>query len=196
MDTTKYEMAYRGPYENALAELGALMERLEDLDVEREAVITRIGEVKEGIGALAPLVKANPIDTHPHLFPDDSVAGADLGLTDAIRRVLANSAPKRLTPVGVRTGLAAIGFQTKSKNILPSIHTVLKRLEKNEEITSKTEEDGRTWYSWKEPPAVDPKLLKELFGQKKRNYLQEAAERMVREGTLRKVPVPPSKKKD
>ena len=151
MDIAKHISAYREPYDNALAELSELLERLEELDVEREAVITRIGEVKEGISALAPLVKENPVETHPDLFPDHSETGADLGLTDGIRRVLANSAPKRLTPVGVRTGLGAIGFQTKSKNILPSIHTVLKRLEKNNEVTSKTEEDGRTWYRWNQP---------------------------------------------
>ncbi len=145
MDITKYIQAYRQPYDDALAELTALMDRLEELDVERDSVITRIGEVKEGVAAFAPLVKENPVETHPHLFPDHSEAGTDLGLTDAVRRVLANSKPKRLTPVGVRTGLAAIGYQTKSKNILPSIHTVLKRLEKNDEIVSKTEEDGRTW---------------------------------------------------
>lgn len=152
MDTNKYISAYREPYDNALAELGALMDRLEELDVERDGLVTRIGEVQEGALGLAPLVKENPVETHPELFPDRSeVGGADLGLTDAIRRVLANSNPKRLTPVGVRTGLAAIGFQTQSKNILPSIHTVLKRLEKSNEIVSKTEEDGRTWYSWNGP---------------------------------------------
>jgi len=160
MDIKKYISAYREPYDNALAELGALMDRLEELDIERDGLVTRIGEVQEGALGLAPLVKENPVESHPELFPDLSeVGGADLGLTDAIRRVLANSAPKRLTPVGVRTGLAAIGFQTQSKNILPSIHTVLKRLEKNKEIASKTEENGRTWYVWNGPTHTPPSRI-------------------------------------
>jgi len=158
MDTTEYIASYREPYEKALSELEYLIDRLEQIDVERDAVITRISEVREGIAAFAPLVKENPAETHPELFPDESDVGADLGLTDAIRKVLANSNPKKLTPVGVRTGLAAIGFQTKSKNILPSIHTVLKRLEKNNEISSKTEEDGRTWYKWDGPSRALPSL--------------------------------------
>lgn len=160
MDLGKYIASYREPYERALTELAELVERLEEIDIERDAVITRIGEVREGIAAFVPLVKENPAETHPDLFPDESDSGADLGLTDAIRKVLANSNPKRLTAVGVRTGLGAIGFQTKSKNILPSIHTVLKRLEKNEEISGKTEEDGRTWYKWngpsRKPPLIPP----------------------------------------
>lgn len=175
MDTKKYVATYREPYDNALAELGALMDRLEELDIERDGLITRIGEVREGATGLAPLVKENPVETHPELFPDHSGAGADLGLTDAIRRVLANSNPKRLTPVGVRTGLAAIGFQTQSKNILPSIHTVLKRLEKSDEITSKTEEDGRTWYKWNGPIRVLSAV--EEFSQQRRAQARAAMEK-------------------
>jgi len=151
MDLTKYITAYREPYEKALAELAELIQRLEEIDIERDAVITRIDEVRDGIAAFAPLVKENPAETHPDLFPDESEVGADLGLTDAIRRVLGNANPKKLTPVGVRTGLTAIGFKTDSKNLLSSIHSVLKRLKKSSEVVSETGEDGRTWYKWNAP---------------------------------------------
>src|SRR5688572_16418307 len=134
MDITEFIAAYREPYEKALAELARLTDRLEQIDIERDDIFTRMAEVREGIAALALLVKENPAKTHPELFPDDSESGADLGLTDAIRRVLANAKPKKLTPVGVRTGLAAIGFKTDSKNLLSSIHSVLKRLKKSDEV--------------------------------------------------------------
>ena len=158
METAKYDSIYREPYEASLKELADLMDRLEAIDIERDGLVTRMSEVREGIAALASLVKENPAETHPELFPDESESAADMGMTDAIRRVLANAKPKKLTPVGVRTGLAAIGFKTDSKNILPSIHTVLKRLEKNGEISSKIEEDGRTWYQWSGPTYNSPTM--------------------------------------
>jgi hypothetical protein len=192
MEITKYDSIYREPYEASLKELADLMDRLEAIDIERDGLITRMSEVREGLAALAPLVKENPAETHPELFPNESESAADLGLTDAIRRVLANANPKKLTPVGVRTGLAAIGFKTQSKNILPSIHTVLKRLEKNGEISSKTEEDGRTWYKWSGPRRLMPDWWKHLTanGTKPLVYAQLTPKqrREARELSLVEVP--------
>jgi hypothetical protein len=192
MEIMKYDSIYREPYEASLKELADLMDRLEAIDTERDGLITRMSEVREGIAALAPLVKENPAETHPELFPNESESTADLGLTDAIRRVLANANPKKLTPVGVRTGLAAIGFKTESKNILPSIHTVLKRLEKNGEISSKTEEDGRTWYKWSGPRRIMPDWWKHLTanGTKPLVYAQLTPKqrREARELSLVEVP--------
>ena len=141
---------YKQTYQKALAELSDLMERREQLEIELEGVDTRIGEVRQGIKALSPLCQENPYTTRPDLFPEIDAIAPDVGLTDAIRKVLTLSNPNYLSPVGVRAGLEAIGFEIKSKNILPSIHTILKRLDEKKEVMTQTVE-GRTWYRWNAP---------------------------------------------
>jgi len=151
MDAADYKIVY----EKALSELSDLMDRREQLDIERDSLDGRIREIRQGVEALAPLAKENPRATHSDLFPEAETPTADIGLTDAIRTVLSNTAPNWLTPVGIRTGLSAAGYEIKSKNILPSIHRTIKRLE-GKEIESKDIE-GRTWYRWSAPPYQSPK---------------------------------------
>lgn len=150
MDATDYKHVYQ----KALSELSDLMEKREVLEIDLEQLDSRIGEVRQGITALLPLAKENPYSARPDLFPElDSIA-PDLGLTDAIRRVLSLSAPNYISPVGVRAGLEATGYEIKSKNILPSIHTILKRLDGKDVISKDV--DGRTWYRWNLPSRGKP----------------------------------------
>ncbi|HEX8494808.1 MAG TPA: hypothetical protein VF658_18340 [Pyrinomonadaceae bacterium] len=137
--------AYTNVFNEAVQELSSLMDRRDELDNEREEIDTRIGQVREGVIALAPLCNVNPYVAYPELFPD---LQADIGLTDAIRSVLQLSSQSFLTPVGVRTGLKEAGFDISKKSILPSIHTVLKRLAKNGEVETE-DRDGKTVYKWK-----------------------------------------------
>ncbi len=142
---------YKAMYDKALTELARLMEQREQLEIECDNVDIRITQVRQGIDALVPLCDENPYMTHPDLFPiGPHTFMPNTGLTDAIRKVMANIAPMSATAVSVRTGLKTIGYEIDSKNILPSIHTILKRLEEKGEVVSK-EVKGKTWYRWKAP---------------------------------------------
>lgn len=137
--------AYTNVFNEAVQELSKLMERRDELDNEREELDTRISQVREGVVALAPLCNVNPFTTYPALFPDVMTV---VGLTDAIRSVLQLSSQHFLSPVAIRTGLKEIGFDISSNSILPSIHTVLKRLAKSGEVETE-DRDGKTVYKWK-----------------------------------------------
>lgn len=142
---------YKGIYQKALAELTQLVDRRERMTMAIEEMDARIDKVRQGIEALVPLCDEDPHATHPHLFQQEFDAIApETGLTNAVRKVMANIAPKGATAVGVRTGLRAIGYEIKSPNILPSLHTILKRLNEKGELKSKDVE-GRTWYFWDLP---------------------------------------------
>jgi hypothetical protein len=90
--------------------------------------------------------------------------GGELGLTDAIRKVLQNNPKKSFTATEVRDKLkeAKFDFSSYKANPLASIHAVLKRL-KAEEVES-TEIDGVAAWRWVgETSAVYPNWTKKMF---------------------------------
>lgn len=141
---------YKGIYDKAIEHLTQLMEKREDLEIQRDHLDRQISVVKQLVYNAATYIAENPSLDYPELFP--GVPGlmmpiSDLGFTGGIRKVLSNAGTNWLSPVMVRDGLKGVGYEIKSRNILPSIHTVLKRLEQNKEAESKDVE-GRTWYRW------------------------------------------------
>lgn len=147
---------YKQTFDTAIKELSDLMEEREELDTRREELNARIAQVRRGVLALSPLVGEEPQgveNKYPHLFPD--LITPDTGLTDAVREVL-KSHGTFLTPINVRRGLQGIGFITdKYKNILASIHTILKRLAEAGEVETDTSGDG-TAYKWKKKTVKIP----------------------------------------
>lgn len=139
---------YRDTLDSAINELTRLMYEREKLDEKREALHLRIMKLRSAARGLANLCDADDIEEEfPHLFPNEWGEG-DVGLTDAIRQVLASHEEAYLSPVFIRDRLADVGFDIKShKNILASIHTVLKRLQRQGEVAPATRE-GRTAYKW------------------------------------------------
>src|SRR5205807_5956867 len=112
-------------------------------------------EVRKGVVALVPLcgVEPAPWSEHPEWFPETETP--DVGLTGAVRRVLQSDVERFFSPVEVRDGLKGVGYEIKSKNILPSIHNTLKRLYKMESADTEDVE-GKTCYRWKgEIPQID-----------------------------------------
>jgi hypothetical protein len=87
-------------------------------------------------------------EDNPFLFPDEYSDNTDVGLTDGIRQVLSSHEEAYLSPVFIRDRLADVGFDIKThKNILASIHTVLRRLQRKGEAVPFIKE-GRTAYRW------------------------------------------------
>jgi hypothetical protein len=99
-------------------ELQQAKEKLQDLLVQADELQVRIAKQKRVVAAL---VELTDID-------DDSGAPEGLvgGITDACKTVLW-SAERPLFPVAVRDRIKALGFP-EQKNLLASVHTVLKRL--------------------------------------------------------------------
>jgi hypothetical protein len=134
---------YRAMMEKAIAELTELVARQETLDTEREQLDTRIAELKQGIMALGPLCGMQPQFKYADLLPEFNLV--PVGLKDGVLAVLAmvkNDA--YITPVAIRDNLASTGYELKSKNILPSIHNVLKRLESTD--VESGDVNGKTGY--------------------------------------------------
>jgi hypothetical protein len=153
--------SYRETYEAALEELSDLMDKREVLDIQRERIDARISRLRyavTGLGGLCDLSSADVVTGHPELFPDRVTP--DVGFTDAIRAVFKGSPDVVFSPVAVRDALEAKGFDVKKyKNVLASIHAILKRLKTKNDISDGNQE-GRTVY-WLNPKgelakSVDP----------------------------------------
>jgi len=140
---------YKTIYDTAIEHLTQLMEKREELELRRDFLDKQISVVKELIYNAATYIAENPSRDYPELFGSPGLMApiSDIGFTGGIRKILSNAGTNWLSPVMVRDGLKGVGYENKSKNILPSIHTVLKRLEENKEVESKDIE-GRTWYRW------------------------------------------------
>jgi len=117
--------------------LEAAPDEHERLKAEREQIETRLAQLRQTIGALAPLCE----------LPRQE----DLGLTDACRSVL-RARFGALTPVQVKDDLATMGLDLSSySNPLASIHAVLKRLAAAGEVIRLKTRDRKTVYAWKRP---------------------------------------------
>ena len=139
---------YRETLDTAIKELTEFMEQRERLDEEREALHQRIVKLRSAVRGLANLCDVEDIEEENRsLFPSEWTE-TDVGLTDAIRNVLYAHEESYLSPVFIRDRLPDIGFDIKThKNILASIHTVLKRLQRQGEAAPLIKE-GRTSYRW------------------------------------------------
>jgi hypothetical protein len=137
--------------------------------IDYEALLTQAfseyGEMLENRQALDLEIakKRQFIKATMNMLPDDAREafnavlenyGGELGLTDAIRKVLQTEPKKSFTATEVRDKLKKSGFDFSSykANPLASIHAVLKRL-KPEEVES-TDIDGVAAWRWVGPPMV------------------------------------------
>jgi hypothetical protein len=118
---------YKAMLEKAVAELTELLARQEALDDEREQVAARVSELQQGVIALGPLAGVHAQSKYAEILSDYAFFMPN-GLKESVFAVLGKVSDDRyLTPVAIRKALPDVGYEIKSKNILPSIHTVLKR---------------------------------------------------------------------
>jgi predicted nuclease with TOPRIM domain len=147
---------YGDAFNNAIKELTELMAEREVLDEKVEAMDRRIARLRRAaisVGALCDIYAGQVTTKYPELFPDS--IDPDTGLTDAVREVLKGEL-MFLTPVEIRNHLKTKGYDiSKYKNVLASIHTILKRLKDQDEVMV-SNRDGRTIYRWK--PKNEPEI--------------------------------------
>ena len=122
---------------------------LAELLRQREALATRIAKRQTRVAALAALCEASG--------EIDDMTEMDLGgLTNACRTAFRAAGGKGLMPTEVRGALERLRFPTQThKNILASIHTVIRRLEEAGEIRKAIHDrrDGqdKSVYQWATP---------------------------------------------
>jgi hypothetical protein len=110
--------------QNYKAELEKARQELDQLLMDAELTQNLIAKQKRKIAALSELADVAE-DSAPPL-------GLVEGITDAVRTVF-RAAEKPLNPAEVRTKVEALGLPPQ-KNILASIHTVIRRLQEAGEI--------------------------------------------------------------
>jgi|SRR5882762_4402541 len=122
---------------------------LAELLRQREALATKIAKQQTRVAALAALCDASEeIDDMPEM---------DLGgLTNACRTAFRAAGNRGLIPTEVRGALDRLRFPTQThKNILASVHTVIRRLEKAGEIRraihDKHAGEDKSVYQWALP---------------------------------------------
>lgn len=139
------QVNYKQSLKAAAQELTELMEQQEGLEVKMEEVRERAAIVRRALNSLGALCDISPPKEYPHLYP--SLLERDVGFTDAIREVFRHDDMAMFTAVGVRDQLQAMGFDiAKYTNPLASIHTILKRLQRNKEVVVVPSSDGRVLY--------------------------------------------------
>ena len=135
---------------NLIAKLAATRsERDEHLRL-AAALDDEAGKIKNAIWGLSGLIEQSELEQireqHRELF--DDYLDSNLGLTEAVRRVL-KTTKKWMSPVAVKNAVMKITHVLDShRNPLGSIHTTLKRLADANEIITALEPDGRTLYGW------------------------------------------------
>jgi hypothetical protein len=129
-----------------MEDLSDLLQKKESLEDRLQEVIERIATVREAAWGMKDLSGIDPDKEYPHLFSTEAIP--DVGFTDAIREVFRARPGVGLTPVGVRNKLKERGFKLENyTNPLASIHTILKRLEKQDELHSwQDDEESPTTY--------------------------------------------------
>lgn len=126
--------------------------KLEKLQRDRESIEAEVMKLEQLIAATANML---PDDTKGTIMQwmenvKEISRLRDLGLTDAIRRILRQRAGDWLTATNVRDRLISLGFDftAYSTNPLASISTTLRRM-KPEEVETTTVDGGVAAYRWK-----------------------------------------------
>jgi hypothetical protein len=131
------------------AELERERRALTGLLRQREALATKIAKQQTRVAALAALCEASE--------EIDDMEEMDLGgLTNACRTAFRAAGNRGLMPTEVRGALERLRFPTQThKNILASIHTVIRRLEKAGEIRRAVHDkhagEDKSVYQWALP---------------------------------------------
>src|SRR5215470_18153154 len=131
------------------AELECERKLLAELVRDREALATRIAKQQTRVAALAALCEASE--------EIDDMTEMELGgLTNACRTAFRAAGNRGLVPTEVRGALERLRFPTHThKNILASIHTVIRRLEEAGEIRraihDKYAGEDKSVYQWAGP---------------------------------------------
>ena len=140
---------YREAFEASMQELNTLLNEREELESMLGLLDRRIEKLRQvavGLGGICGEDVETISGKWPEPAPDKALEVT--GLTDAIRGVLSTHSEHYLSPIHIRDLLREMGFDTgKYRNVLASIHTVLKRLRNQRDVVDASHE-GKVVYKW------------------------------------------------
>ncbi len=128
--------------ETAMKMYESARERLKELirqETEVKELITHWGPLVEQLARLTGETIDHDISSRINQLRQDEAsateAGAEMGLTEAIRWVFRQPLLLPLTPTQVRDRMAEMGYDlSKYKHVMPPIHNTLKRMKEAGEI--------------------------------------------------------------
>ncbi len=194
---SKLPSVNRDHYKTALE---AARQELAELEDQRAKIDKRISELQHGIVGLSALAPDHPDAEKPQSMMDVLTGvGVDTGLTDATR-MITSSFGFPMTPKQVRDALLHLGYDLSGySNILASLHTIMKRLAKSQELINILDDKGNELgaYAWN--PAVSVRRQKpvsasfdmniESLHGAKRTLNEETAEPTWKKLGLRPAPL-------
>ena len=144
--------------------LASMRKELESLLELQEETEQKIAQLRQAIVTIAPLAK-EPLT---NFWAEAMAAVAGQGITEGIREILRAAYPNKLNPVEIKDKLKAAGQDlSEHKNVMASVHSALKRMLENKEIT--TSDEGLT-YGWRRRfIGAHRRKLAAAFGQDSRS---------------------------
>jgi len=141
---------YQKAFEAAIAELAVLSAEYETFVKKEEALEDRMNKIRLAAISLAELANLD-LQQIEEKYPDlkaGIAAGPRIGITDAVRQVLAAS-NEMLTPIKIRDGVFQLSPSIAGhKNPLASIHAVIRRLIDSDQVVIAADREGNTSYGW------------------------------------------------
>jgi len=123
------------------------LQKLMELGLKRKEIDREMTKLRQLIRANADMLP----DSEGAVFLEEAESSGERGFTDTIRQLLRSNSDG-FTPTELRNALITAGVDLNSQsNAMASIHSVLKRLEKNREVVSEQElrnDDYETVYKW------------------------------------------------
>jgi len=133
---------YKQSLDAACSELEALIEQREEIDI-------RISQLKQAIVALSPLGREEKPQSSLGIdIRAFNIEVQAMGITESCREAL-KSVAHALTPLEVKARIVQLKPQfAQQKNLMASVHTVLKRLVVSNEAAQRTTNEGDVAYAW------------------------------------------------
>lgn len=154
--TAQDEEKYYEALDAAAREQTAIREQIKALE-------KRDARLEETIATLLRLI--NDEDADPLAESFTAAMGSEVGLTDTVRNVL-KASDEPMTPIQVRDGVIKMGKNDADyTNLLASVHNILKRLEKSNEVEKSMllrDGGGAVLYKWAGHPHWGVSLAKSL----------------------------------
>jgi hypothetical protein len=126
-------------WEALQAERQRLTARRDEIEMELHETKTKIRHIDIAMEHLMPLADMG-------MFVSEIT---QLGLTDAVRRIMQMNKDVRLGATDVRNKLKEQGYDTSGLTApMASIYKILSRLSENPEEMRREKEEGRVYYTW------------------------------------------------
>jgi hypothetical protein len=128
-----------------------IQKEIESLEIHQEDTTRRLARLKQSLMGLAPLAEEQDADENRAIrgLAEGGLSGfgvEEISMTDSARQIL-QASDRPLSPVEIKDRLIGMGKSMDGhKNVMASVHSLLKRLVASGDIESK---DSGLTYEWK-----------------------------------------------